>query len=126
MPNADTMGNVIRKELLKFVERKSNVVLKESIGTIGYLSCMKYCSMMLGNTSSGFVEAAYFPKYVINIGDRQRGRILTPNIYSCAIQKEEIVNAVYFYEQADLSQMYVYGDGTAASKIVSKLKIEFS
>ena len=126
MPNADTMGNVIRKELLKFVERNSNVVLKESIGTIGYLSCMKYCSMMLGNTSSGFVEAAYFPKYVINLGDRQRGRILTSNIYSCAIKKEEIVNAVYRYEQADLSQMYIYGDGTAASKIVSKLKIEFS
>ncbi len=125
MPNADTMGNMIRQELLQFVERNPSAIAKESFGTIGYLSCMKYCSMMLGNTSSGFVEAAFFPKYVINLGDRQRGRILTPNIYSCAIQKDEIINAVSRYKHADLSQMNIYGDGTAASKIASHLKMEF-
>lgn len=126
MPNADTMGNMIRKELLQFVKRNPGAFAKESFGTIGYLSCMKYCSMMLGNTSSGFVEAAFFPKYVINLGDRQRGRILTPNIYSCAIQKVEIVNAINRYRQADLSQLNIYGDGTAASKIASHFKIGFS
>jgi GDP/UDP-N,N'-diacetylbacillosamine 2-epimerase (hydrolysing) len=126
MPNADTMGNMIREELIKFVEQTPSAIAIESFGTIGYLSCMKYCSMMLGNTSSGFVEAAFFPKYVINLGDRQLGRILTPNIYSCAIQKDEIINAISRYRQADLSQINIYGDGTAAYKIASHLRIEFS
>jgi len=125
MPNSDTMGNMIRNELIKFVEKNPNAFAIESFGTVGYLSCMKYCSMMLGNTSSGFVEAAFFPKYVINLGDRQSGRILTPNIYSCTIQKDAIVQAVTRYSEADLPQVInVYGDGFAASKIVSHLKME--
>ena len=123
MPNADTMGNMIRNGLIKFIEKNPNAVAIESFGTIGYLSCMKYCSMMLGNTSSGFVEAAFFPKYVINLGDRQSGRMLTSNIYSCTIQKDAIIQAVNRYSDADLPQTIdVYGDGFAANKIVSHLK----
>ena len=53
----------------------------------GWLSCMKHCSFLLGNTSSGFVEALYFPKKVINLGVKQQGRIITKNIINCAIKK---------------------------------------
>ena len=94
MPNADTMGDFIRKEFLNFKERKSNVFCVESFGAIGYLSCMKYCTMMLGNTSSGFVEASFFPKYVINLGKRQLGRIITDNIKNCELKKELILEAI--------------------------------
>jgi GDP/UDP-N,N'-diacetylbacillosamine 2-epimerase (hydrolysing) len=84
---------------------------------------MKYCSKMLGNTSSGFVEASFFPKYVINIGERQKGRILTENIYNCKIEREEIITAVKNFEYMQLdNKIDLYGDGTAASKIVSELK----
>ena len=51
---------------------------------------MKHCKFMLGNSSSGFVEASYFLKYVINVGDRQKGRILTKNIVSCSFDKKSI------------------------------------
>jgi GDP/UDP-N,N'-diacetylbacillosamine 2-epimerase (hydrolysing) len=124
MPNADTMGKFIRKELLSLKKRKSNVFCVESLGAIGYLSCMKHCSMMLGNTSSGFVEASYFSKYVINLGDRQSGRILTPNINNCFIKKENILNAVNEFDKflPNKSEHKIYGGGNSAKKIIEILK----
>jgi GDP/UDP-N,N'-diacetylbacillosamine 2-epimerase (hydrolysing) len=123
MPNADTSGNMIREQLAVFIAENSNAIGIESFGTLGYLSCMKHCSMLLGNTSSGFVEASFFPKYVINIGERQRGRILTENIYNCKIDKEEIISAVKNFKHTQWNQkIELYGNGTTASKIVSELK----
>ncbi len=125
MPNADTMGNYVRARLRDFIDAHANAVGVESFGTIGYLSCMKACQFMLGNTSSGFVEASFFPKYVINLGDRQRGRILTPNIIDCPLDSVAILTAVRAIENADplsLSPINVYGDGTAAEQTVSILR----
>ena len=123
MPNADTMGILIREELEKFIDKTPNAHKIESFGTLGYLSCMKYCEMMLGNTSSGFIEASFFPKYVINIGDRQLGRIVTSNIKNVKIDKEQILNAVSDFKifQKE-SYNGIYGDGSAAKKIISILK----
>lgn len=125
MPNADTSGNMVRERLMEFIDKTGNAFGVESLGTIGYLSCMKHCSFMLGNTSSGFVEASFFPKYVINIGNRQKGRIVTPNIINCAIRKEDILEAIAKVKISEtLSPITVYGDGTAAKKIVNILKEE--
>lgn len=123
MPNADTMGNYVREHLLAFIDRHPNAVGIESFGTIGYLSCMKYCRFMLGNTSSGFVEASFFPKYVINLGHRQEGRLVTPNLINCPIQTDRILEAVQHIETADaLTPIDAYGNGTTAQQIVSILK----
>ena len=123
MPNADTMGNLVRKEIQQFIAGAPNAIKVESFGVLGYLTCMKYCAMMLGNTSSGFVEAAFFPKYVINIGERQSGRVITENIFNCPIKKDAIIRAVKNYEQIKLPpSIDIYGDGTTASKIISTLK----
>jgi GDP/UDP-N,N'-diacetylbacillosamine 2-epimerase (hydrolysing) len=123
MPNADTMGSMIRRKLKCFISENTNTVAIESFGTLGYLSCMKYCSMMLGNTSSAFAEASFFSKYVINLGDRQKGRIIADNMRSIKIEKQEILDAVAAYKQwqAPVSEN-IYGNGTAAEKIVSILK----
>jgi GDP/UDP-N,N'-diacetylbacillosamine 2-epimerase (hydrolysing) len=123
MPNADTMGNYIRKELERFIDKTTNAIKIENFGTIGYLTCMKYCSMMLGNTSSGFIEAAYFPKYVINLGKRQEGRILTPNIRNININKDDILNAVIDYNKfKSIPYNGIYGNGKTADKIIKVLK----
>lgn len=124
MPNADTMGNMIRKELLTFAEKRTNVFMVESFGAIGYLSCMKHCTLMLGNTSSGFVEASFFPKYVINLGTRQSGRIVSENIRNCEIKKEAILEAIHAYETSFISKKAkLYGNGNAAQLIVKYLKL---
>jgi GDP/UDP-N,N'-diacetylbacillosamine 2-epimerase (hydrolysing) len=123
MPNADTMGNTIREMLNHFVAESDNAIGIESFGTLGYLTCMKYCAMMLGNTSSGFVEAAFFSRYVINIGERQSGRIVTDNICNVKIDKASILEAVNsFPMKIFTNEQHIYGDGNAAQKIVSILR----
>jgi GDP/UDP-N,N'-diacetylbacillosamine 2-epimerase (hydrolysing) len=123
MPNTDTMGNMIRQKLKDFISSNPNAVGIESFGTVGYLTCMKYCEFMLGNTSSGFVEASFFPKFVINLGDRQKGRIETPNIYTTAITKEDILDAVKKIETTPLPEnCNIYGSGNCSSKIINVIK----
>lgn len=123
MPNADTMGNVIRAKLNEFIKSTNHAVGIESFGTVGYLTCIKYCTMMLGNTSSGFVEASYFAKNVINLGKRQTGRIITDNILNIPIDRDEIVMAVYASKFRTMpSRSEIYGNGNAAVNIVSILK----
>jgi GDP/UDP-N,N'-diacetylbacillosamine 2-epimerase (hydrolysing) len=127
MPNADTMGNMIRQKLNAFIERTPYAKGVESFGALGYLSCMKHCTMMLGNTSSGFVEAAFFPKYVINLGSRQSGRIISANIRNCTIDRHAIQDAVKEYAAAGLPAVIdIYGEGNAAANICSILKKTFS
>lgn len=123
MPNSDTMGLIIREKINQFGHSQDQVKIVESFGMKGYLSCMKHCSVMIGNTSSGFVEAAFFPKWVINIGDRQKGRIRTPNIIDCSGQKEKILEAMEFAEtHKEPENENVYGTGDTAKRIVIKLK----
>ena len=124
MPNTDTMGNMIREKLNHFIKAHSNAIGVESFGTLGYLSCMKHSSFMLGNTSSGFVEASYFPKYVINLGERQTGRIITENISNCKIERNAILNAIAdFRNRALPAEITIYGNGNASEKIIRLLKI---
>ncbi len=102
MPNLDTLGSMIRQELNAFISASEGKAIGvESFGTLGYLSCMKHCAFLLGNTSSGFVEASFFPKYVINLGERQSGRIRTPNILDCVIEETEIMKAVAKIERSE-------------------------
>jgi GDP/UDP-N,N'-diacetylbacillosamine 2-epimerase (hydrolysing) len=123
MPNSDTMGVKIREILNRFIESHSNAIGVESFGMLGYISCMKHCSFMLGNTSSGFVEAAFFPKYVINIGDRQKGRLLTPNIINTPVESKAILAAIEKVAHAKaLDKIDVYGKGNTAELICSILK----
>ena len=123
MPNADTYGLKIRKLINEFIKKNTNAIGVESFGTIGYLSCMKHCSFMLGNTSSGFVEASFFPKYVINLGERQTGRIVTENIRNCDISKKSIKNKILEFPDFIMPKMIsIYGDGNSSKKITKILK----
>jgi len=123
MPNADTMGLLIRKELSRFIEETPSAIAVESFGSLGYLSCMKHCTMMLGNTSSGFIEAFHFRKPVVNLGDRQKGRIITPNIFNCAVERKAILSCIEKAIRFTLGLWEpVYGEGIASDKIIEILK----
>jgi len=123
MPNADTMGSVIRHKLNDFVQKNENAFAFESLGMHGYLSAMKHCSFLLGNSSSGCIEASFFPKWVINLGERQRGRVITPNVISCAINSKEILSAVSSVSAKNIPDIIeVFGNGNAAQNIVNILK----
>jgi GDP/UDP-N,N'-diacetylbacillosamine 2-epimerase (hydrolysing) len=126
MPNTDTQNLSIRKKLEDFIASSKNAFGFENLGTVDYLSGMKWCSFMLGNTSSGFVEASYFPKVVINMGIRQQGRIVTDNIINCEIKKENILNAVKKAAKIKTVKIKpIYGDGKVAEKIIKILKTKY-
>lgn len=93
LPNADTYGSFIRDRFLDLQKTQGNIYCFENLGSSSYLTAMKFCSFMLGNTSSGIIEAASFGKWVINVGDRQKGRCHSGNILNVSVNCSEILCA---------------------------------
>ncbi len=128
--NADSDGRIINKMIDEYVQNnKERVISFTSMGQLRYLSAMKYCSLVIGNSSSGIVEAPTFKKPTINIGDRQKGRIQAASIINCSPQEDEIlhgINKALNKEFLDELQQIVnpYGDGNTTSKIVEVMRNE--
>ena len=124
LPNADTCGTIIRKRLLQLPEQSDNrIVCFENLGSQGYFTAMKFCSFLLGNTSSGIIEAASFGKYVINLGNRQEGRKQSSNCYNVPFNKELILQTVAKVEEnPTYTGENIYFKGNAAKNICSILK----
>jgi len=124
LPNADTNGNKIRAKLNDLSDRNNKVICKESLGYRGYFSAMKHCKLLLGNTSSGIIEAASFEKFVINIGSRQKGRATSKNIYNAGFNEQEITTAVSQIKkrQYKYTGSNIYFKADVADKIINVLK----
>ena len=124
MPNADTMGSVFRDRFEKLQKENSSTVFTvENFGTQSYFTCMKYCDFLLGNTSSGIIEAASFNKYVINIGDRQKGRLSGENVLHVAFDTALIIAASQKISGLQFEGKNIYARGLAAPIIVEALKM---
>jgi GDP/UDP-N,N'-diacetylbacillosamine 2-epimerase (hydrolysing) len=95
MPNADTQGSVYR-EVIEELKKEfcDRFLLIENFGKINYFSAMHYAKILIGNTSSGILEAASFGKYVVNVGDRQKGRVQSDNILNCEFEATAMIAAV--------------------------------
>jgi GDP/UDP-N,N'-diacetylbacillosamine 2-epimerase (hydrolysing) len=92
MPNADTQGSLYRIVFLELKEAyPDRIFLIESFGRKNYFSAMRNARYLLGNTSSGIIEAASFGKYVVNLGDRQKGRLRSENVYDIGFDTEKIL-----------------------------------
>jgi UDP-hydrolysing UDP-N-acetyl-D-glucosamine 2-epimerase len=127
MPNADTYGRVIRGMIREFVDAHPSSRAVESLGTQGYFSLMTLANAMVGNSSSGMVEAGSFELPVVNIGTRQSGRVSGANVihvdYACEAVISGITKAISPEFRASLKGMQnPYGCGDAARKIVQVLK----
>jgi len=123
MPNADTMGGVIREALHKAAANNNRIHLIESLGSAGYYTALKNCLFVLGNSSSGIIEAASFEKYVINLGSRQLGREAGENVIHCKIKQKEIFDTIDKIEALPkLDAGNIYGSGDASVKILKVLK----
>ena len=126
--NADAGGRLINECLEEFAsERKERIYLTESLGMIRYLSAMKYCSMVIGNSSSGILEAPAMGVPTINIGDRQRGRIQADSIINCQPDCGSIKEAMRRAETNEFretvrKQILPFGDGDTSGSIVSRIK----
>lgn len=123
LPNADTKGLQLRANWMEFLKTAPNTTGVDSLGALGYLSCMKHAAFMLGNSSSGYIEGSFFPKWVIDVGERQTGRIVTPNMIRCPIQTSSILAAVERTGREQIPTFSApYGDGLSAQRMVGLLK----
>jgi len=123
MPNADYGGNEIRNIFEQKLLNKTNVSLVENFGTKGYFSCLQYSELLLGNSSSGIIEAASFKRYVINLGDRQKGRTTSNNVVHLKWDSKEIINTIeMLLKKSIYYEGNVYWNGGAATKIIGVLK----
>lgn len=123
-PNADTSGTIYREMFIKLKDlNPGRVHLIENFGTQSYFTCMKFVDLVIGNSSSGIVEAASFNKYVINIGDRQKGRISGKNVLNCKFDFHEIKSKVKIaLNLGDFEENNIYFKENASQTIIDILK----
>jgi GDP/UDP-N,N'-diacetylbacillosamine 2-epimerase (hydrolysing) len=128
MPNADTEGTQFRNGFIEFQSKhQQKVYLIENFGTRGYFTCMKYAKLLLGNSSSGIIEAASFKKYVINLGVRQKGRLHGENVYTIPFNKRMILSKVKaIINKGKFKEKNIYYKGGAVKKIINILSNELS
>jgi GDP/UDP-N,N'-diacetylbacillosamine 2-epimerase (hydrolysing) len=94
MPNADTQGSIFREAIEEIKnEHPDRFLLVENFGKINYFTAMQFAKILIGNTSSGILEAASFGKYVVNVGERQKGRLQSNNILNCEFDEMAIISA---------------------------------
>ncbi|MEA4804376.1 UDP-N-acetylglucosamine 2-epimerase [Acetobacterium wieringae] len=125
--NADSGGRIINKKIDDYVEEKENVSVYASLGMKRYLSALKYCSMVIGNSSSGLIEAPSFFVPTINIGSRQKGRLQATSVINCESNKDEIIKAIELAKTPEfkaIARLTVnpYGDGNTSDKIIEAIK----
>ncbi len=126
-PNCDSGSKELIKLISKY-ENKDYMNVFKSLLHKDYLSLMKSADLMIGNSSSGIIEAPSFKIPVINIGERQQGRSRIENIIDVEPEKNKILDAIYFAlnNKDFLKKVKLcnnkYGDGRASQKIVKILK----
>jgi UDP-N-acetylglucosamine 2-epimerase (non-hydrolysing)/GDP/UDP-N,N'-diacetylbacillosamine 2-epimerase (hydrolysing) len=125
-PNADTHGRIIADKIKAFVVRQENAHFVANLGTRAYFSLMRLAAVMVGNSSSGLVEAPSFKLPVVNVGNRQAGRLSPVNVIHVGYSRTEILDGIerglspeFRAGLADL--VNPYGDGHAAERIVKVL-----
>ena len=95
-PNNDAGGNALKEAAMDFCQGKDNTQIYDSLGQNLYHEIMKLSSAVIGNSSSGLIEAPAIGVPTINIGKRQDGRIRTESIIDCPADKNEIIKKINF------------------------------
>ena len=126
MPNADTNSMPLLALINEFVENSKNAFFFKSLGQIRYLSLLKICDGVIGNSSSGLLEMPFFKKATINIGDRQKGRLKAESVVDCEPYEKSITEAIKKTQSQKFLRnlKYVkcpYGDPGAVNKILKIL-----
>ena len=126
-PNADNDGRVIIKLIDEFVSNNpTNAKSFISLGQLRYLSAIKHCQVVIGNSSSGLIEVPSFKKPTINIGDRQQGRIEAESVISCKPEKKSIIEAITLALSEEFQNQLPniknpYGEGNSSVKILDTI-----
>ncbi len=126
--NADAGGIIINKKIEDFVKKKSaKRRFFMNLGSLRYLSSLKFASVVIGNSSSGIIEAPFFKVSVINVGTRQNGRVKSEAVIDCDASVESVQNSIKIAETPEFKAkldkiVYPFGDGFASLKIIEVLE----
>ncbi|OPX98273.1 MAG: GDP/UDP-N,N'-diacetylbacillosamine 2-epimerase (hydrolyzing) [Syntrophorhabdus sp. PtaU1.Bin002] len=127
-PNADAGNRVVIECIQDFVRRKKAARLYENLGQAGFYGVLSHADLMVGNSSSGIWEAPSFSLPVVNIGERQKGRLRADNVIDVPTARMDDIKAAI---QRGLSPAFrarlynmtnPYGDGYATQRIMKILK----
>jgi UDP-hydrolysing UDP-N-acetyl-D-glucosamine 2-epimerase len=126
-PNADPAGRTIIAALEAFARRSTRVRLQPTLGEDVYLALLEHADVMVGNSSSGLIEAPSFGLPTVNIGSRQRGRLRGDNVIDVGYGRDEIARGLSAALASGLrsrlrARPNPYGDGAAAPRIVEVLR----
>lgn len=129
--NADANGRIINQMIDEYAAQNDNVVAFQSLGMRRYLSALKYCKMVIGNSSSGLLEVPTFKVPTVNIGDRQKGRIQAQSVINCEPDFDSICKAIEKARSEEFKKTLAdvvnpYGDGKTSDKIVAVMKEKLS
>ena len=94
MPNSDLKSDFIKSEILNFCKKNKNCYFFKFMGSKNYLSCINVCDLVLGNSSSGILEAPTLNTATVNIGDRQNGRVQANSVINSENSSKEIYNSI--------------------------------
>lgn len=125
--NSDKNGRIINRMITRFVtENKEIAVDFKSLGQLRYLSSLQYMDVVMGNSSSGILEVPSFNIPTINIGDRQKGRVMAESLINTKPEIEEIQKALKLafsdsFRAKIKNQKQLYGNGNAANQIIRVL-----
>lgn len=127
MPNADPHHGVIEERIRAFAARRPSTYFVRNLGTRDYFSLMSVAAAMVGNSSSGIIEAPSFRLPVVNVGDRQKGRIRTRNVIDVGHRRAQILKGIHQALRPDFKKglkglLNPYGSGDASKTIVDVLK----
>lgn len=121
--NSDTDGRVINQMIDQYVgQNKDRAAAFTSLGMVRYLSALKYCEMVVGNSSSGIMEVPSFHVPTVNIGDRQKGRMRGKSVIDCGCTVSEIEAAIHkaqaMYRSNELRDVANPYEGTDTSAMI--------
>lgn len=125
-PNADTNAHVIVDAVRAYAASRANAIAVPDLGSAAYFSVLDRAAAMIGNSSSGIVEAASFRLPVVDIGARQQGRLAAANVIHAGNSRDAIADAIReamspAFRERLRNLVNPYGDGHAADRIVSTL-----
>lgn len=127
LPNADTSGRLIVQKIKEFVSTHHDARMIENLGAAAYFSLMAHATAMVGNSSSGIIEAASFKLPVVNVGNRQAGRTRAANVIDVGNERGEILSGIRTaldpaFKKGLSNLTNPYFRGNAAQLIVEKLR----
>ena len=126
-PNVEVGSNELLAYINKLVKVDSKFTFIPSLGIMRYYNLLPHCKFVIGNSSSGLLEAPYFKIPTINVGYRQKGRILHQSVINTECNENKISAAIKktnskIFKKVVRNMKFKFGNGRAAEQIVSVLK----